>query len=132
MPYYYVPESKTKSVKKRRKKVQRVVKDEAGEVKRDITELQQKKQKVIAEAKTALSELKGIKKFAVKTKFISRIGAIDKAIKQREQFLANRFRTRDLKQRMDIAKSQEELREIQKKNAIKSEDVFGTQDLFKI
>lgn len=139
MPYVFLPEPKMpKKTKKKRKKknpekkLKEELKDENAGIKKDIKELQTQKQKVIAEAKKSLSGLKGIKKFAVKSKYVAKISKINRAIKEREQYMTNKFKIKNLEQKTEFEKARSELKELQDRNKIKPDEVFGTQDLFKI
>lgn len=69
----------------------------------------------------------------------SHLGRINKELKMKTQLLKGDLQLERLKQRSEatalnakIQKEKEKLNEMRKKNFIKEEDIFGTEELFKI
>lgn len=108
------------------------ISNEREDISKDINELKKRKKELIEEATKKLKRQKGLKKFAIKVSLTSKIGSINNAIKQREQYLSNRFKVKNIRQKVEIEKAKTELQELRKKKAIKVDDILGTQDIFKI
>jgi hypothetical protein len=115
---------KNKSVAPRN--LSKSIADDSTAIKKEIEELQAKKAKIIAVAKTDLQDKKGLKKFGSKLGYSRQVIVLDKAIKEREQYLNNKFRLKNLYQQKKFNDAKKQLRAAETViKPITEDDIFG-------
>lgn len=127
MPYQmvYIPEKTKKKVRKKRKSTQKAISDDSATIKREIADLKQKRERLIAAGKKDLAGKKGLKKFGSKLGYSRQLIVINDAIKQREQYLGRKFGIKAMKQQVEFNQARKQLQAETAIKPISSDDIFG-------